>query len=762
MSGDVESRRETTRSVATRVATVLPVVLLVIVWVVSVYRGGSYAASSWLPLAVLVAFGAVVVAGFKAYPRRPRRPVLVILGLLFLYTVCVALSTTWALGASAAWVEATRAGFYLVFFALMVLYLTQAEGRIEVRLLLVGVALLFVIVSLVRLSAPALSLDFFAGRRFQFPVTYPNGSGSFYLLLVWPLLWVAAGPRDNLAVRGVALGCLAALLQMAFLTESRGAAAALVLSGLFYFVVTPGRLRSFLSLAVPVIMLGAAWGPLSTYYSLGAEKVNPALAPAWIGASFVVSAVAGAVIAFLDGRLPIGRRVRTIASAAVLAALIAGAAVGTVALQARVGDLGAYVRTAASNLVRAEDDAGNAGIAGSRFGLVGGGGRGYFWSTAWKGFEDAPVAGNGAGSYPYVNELYRTKANLDARQAHSIEFDQLSDTGIVGFVLFSAAFIGGMAVCLTPRSRSLWAFARRRRPWFVDLKASEEHPHPRGARDAWVVALLAGGILWIVHASVDWLWHIPGVTLGALFLLAWALTAATTPHRKTKRRRSPVLSWGFRVGLGVTAVGAVVFAGLPYVSAQYGSAAYGSASTVAGVERTATAHALFPLSPDPFWIRADLYRSAAETAAAGTAAGQAAAGDGKARAATQTRQYLALAAAAEERAAEEDVYSSLAHARTALAILDLLAVRDPSAAVGDRAQRWAALGLPRPAVPETVPEQGAGGLEESRLAADMLALTDAQLLARAHRQLLVAQMRNPLQAQVNDLLSRLTTALGGT
>jgi hypothetical protein len=299
------------------------------------------------------------------------------------------------------------------------------------------------------------------------------------------------------------------------------------------------------------------------------------------------------------------------------------------------------------------------------------------------------------------------------------------------------------------------------------------------------VALLAAVVFWLAQSSVEWIWQMPGVTLGAFLLLALALGTAGSLDRieeapartefcarpsdaKFHHRRG--LDLGFRGGLAVLALALLLVAGLPYLSLRYQDMAYERsfdqpASALAAV---GTAAALYPVDPQPLLVRAEVHRAIARRAAYQTGSRR------------EIIESLSLALAANEQAIERDPASSGLRYLAALAALDLLAARDPAAAVGAGAEEWASRSARRKhaqgdsplrtesglAGPEGAlgrePETGEGQRTlslvsdaESERAADLLTLSDTELLERARVHLRSAEERDPLSRAIRSLLDTL-------
>jgi O-antigen ligase len=123
-----------------------------------------------------------------------------------------------------------------------------------------------------------------------------------------------------------------------------------------------------------------------------------------------------------------------------------------------------------------------------------------YWRTGIDAFADHPLNGLGAGGFR-VEWLKKRTIDESVLDVHSLELEMASDLGLVGLLAF-LLFAGGVA----------WAgrLAMRRRP----------------ALAAGSVAALSA---WFLHASIDWDWQLPAVTLPAV-VMAGLLIAAAEPE----------------------------------------------------------------------------------------------------------------------------------------------------------------------------------------------------------------------------------------
>ena len=114
-----------------------------------------------------------------------------------------------------------------------------------------------------------------------------------------------------------------------------------------------------------------------------------------------------------------------------------------------------------------------------------------YWRVGVEAFAREPLTGLGTGGFR--TEWLRERKIAEAvRDAHSIEVEMAAELGLVGLVAFAlmiAGAVGGARRALR-RERGLAAGA------------------------------CAASLAWLLHASIDWDWQLPAVTLPAIMLAA--------------------------------------------------------------------------------------------------------------------------------------------------------------------------------------------------------------------------------------------------
>ncbi|MEX2211730.1 MAG: O-antigen ligase family protein [Gaiellaceae bacterium] len=142
-------------------------------------------------------------------------------------------------------------------------------------------------------------------------------------------------------------------------------------------------------------------------------------------------------------------------------------------------------------------------------------GRAELWRVAGESWRDAPVLGQGAGTY--ARRLIEDTGDLSGpANAHSLYLETAAELGLVGLALLLAFLL----LCFIARGRPA------------------------------AMAVLAA---WAIHAAVDWDWQLPAATLPAV-LVAGTLT-------RTGRATSPVVAvvaLVIGIGAGLHGVGAAI------------------------------------------------------------------------------------------------------------------------------------------------------------------------------------------------------------
>jgi hypothetical protein len=188
-------------------------------------------------------------------------------------------------------------------------------------------------------------------------------------------------------------------------------------------------------------------------------------------------------------------------------------------------------------------------------------------------FEDHPLTG--AGTDNFANEYVRLRNSYEEpAYPHSLEMRLLSQTGIVGTLLFATAV--GAAL--------FGAFASRRRLGVAGLAVSG--------------ALITTFLYWLVHGSVDWFWEFPALSVPALVALGLASRMSDEALRPELRA-----AW-LRYASAALCLAAVAAMVLPWIAAYRTSAATASwrANPARALELLRSARDLDPLSAQPSLI----------------------------------------------------------------------------------------------------------------------------------------------------------------
>ena len=415
---------------------------------------GGFAATAWgWSSVVLLAVLAVVIG--RGAPR-PTRAALVFVGGLAALVAWTAASLVWTSHVTATVLEVERTTLYLAAAALFVLAGSATAllaGALAADVLLCGYGL-----GRWLLGDPEipLSADPLAGERLSEPIGYANGVA--ILAAMGLLLAVGFAARASQPVSAAAAAATVPLFSATlYFTFGRGAWLALGVGLAAAVALAPRRLQ-----------LAATAGALAVPAALAILAAHVLGAGGAVAATVAVLGFASAGTAFLlrTRRLVVPPAVRT----AFAVGLVAVPAIAAAAVLIRLGGPdGVYDAFAASPAPVHGDE---------RVLSVSGSNRADYWRVAWDTYEDAPLVGDGAGTFAR-NWLAVRPIPQPVEDAHTLYLETLAELGLIGLALLAIALAA--------------PFAGRRDP-----------------------IALAPYVAFLAHAAQDWVWELPAVSVAAL------------------------------------------------------------------------------------------------------------------------------------------------------------------------------------------------------------------------------------------------------
>lgn len=572
------------RSEGIVLAPALLVVALLVYWAA---HGGGYAATTWLPSA-LVVLGLLVaaVAGLGSSRARLGRAGMLALGALAAYAAWSYLSIAWAPSPGVAFEGANRTLLFLLLFALFALLPWRPwTAAVTLTTFALGIGTIAA-VTLVRLSGADVA-ELFAHGRLVSPLGYANATAALYTIGAVVAVALAARRELPLVVRPLLLALAAAAAPAAVLCASRGWLFALPVVLAVAIALVPDRAR-FVLWSLPVMGATAIALPalLDVFRRFDAAPDDEAARAELLVAAQHAGDVAlplclavlaiGLVLALVDRRVTASDRVARGANRAaavlVAGAVLAGAAVGLAATDGRPD------RTIADYWDRSQGYQSST-PGSSRFALAGSN-RPDFWRVSLDALSARPIGGLGQDNWSGFY-LRNRRTDEQPRWTHSLQLRLLAHTGVVGLLLFGTFACAALVAAVGGRSRA----------------------------GALMSAISATALLpfavWAVHGSVDWFWEIPalsGPAFAFLGLAAGAMASArgTAPDElPVTRARAPL-----RGGCAALAIVAAAALALPWVAEREIARATDvwRANPGDALDRLARARDLNPLSarPDTF------------------------------------------------------------------------------------------------------------------------------------------------------------------
>ena len=507
---------------------------------------------------------AVVLAAIGWAWRPPR---LGLWGTLFLcslgaFVVWQGVSIAWSVEPSRSWDYTNRGLVYFAFAAVGALV-----GGVPLRRFAAAACLLLGALFVWALAGKVIAglyPDYERLARLRYPIGYWNELALLAAASVPLGLW-AAGPRhDRRARMGGALLLYAALV-VTVLTYSRVGIVLAVVAAVVWLWLDHDRLAALGPLALAWIV-GAAVAGVGLLLPGVSSDVQSHHVRVRDGLVFGAVLIVGAVVVGFGSRFVltrvVDRRVARVAAVALVVLLLAALAAAVV----RAGGPGDFVSARwheFSNKISAQvaDNPNRITSASSS-------NRWRWWTEAWNAFTDKPLQGTGAGTFELIDRVERNSP-LATTEPHSVPLQFLSESGVVGFLLY-AAILGTAVVAILRRERS--------RAW---------------------LALALGAALCVVHSWVDIDWDFIAVQ-GPLFLAVGALVSG--PSTPIPGRR-----WLVSGAVAVCALAALYSVTSPWLAVNRVTAAYnaiernrpGQALTDAR-----SARAFNPLSVDALFVEA--------------------------------------------------------------------------------------------------------------------------------------------------------------
>ena len=497
-------------------------------------------------------------------------------GLTVVALLCLAawtlVSVTWSAAPAEGVADAQRTLAYATAFALGAWICLLLGKRVLLALtpLAIGGAIVAV-ATLIALWTGSSSHDFFElDATLRYPIGYRNAEAAFFLMAALSMLVLAGWRTYDWRVRGALVGAATIAIELMVLAQSRASLLAAVVGIAVLIAFHPSRLRILAWVGLATVPAAVALPWLLDVYQHDAGNTAGSIPPLHtacraIAITAIVAIGGGCAAARLEPSIRLAPGMRKAIGGGLLACLAGLIFAGLIAMAASTGGISGFISGHISELSTQSPDLESSG---TRFGLDFRTERGDIWRVARNDFENHPLGGEGSGGFRASYMLHR-REDIEPEDPHSIEMLMASELGIPGVLLFGTAAIA--AVVGAVRSR-------RMGPEAATLAA--------GA--------LGLGAYWFVHASVDWFWPYPGITLP----IAFALGAAGAPamRQEMSTSRTPT-----RTVLALAAGLAAIVMVPSFLSARYTDAALRSWGSDLGGAYTSLDNAadLNPLSSRP-------------------------------------------------------------------------------------------------------------------------------------------------------------------
>jgi hypothetical protein len=501
-------------------------------------------------------------------------------------------SLLWSVEADRTWNYVNRG---LVYFAFLVLGLVVGTARRSPRFAAGWLAVVTAAAigwALATKIFPGLSSETERVARLNSPIGYWNVLALVTVFALPLALWIAAPRSRPDWLRAVAVVYLYAALVALLLTFSRGGIAVGIAAVVLWLAIGSPRVESAAALGLALVptLVVAGWAFSRPGLTKDAEPHSLQVHDGrWFGLALAFGGIGAFAGAYSVSRYERGR---PLSPTWRFRLGRAGVAAGAAAIVIGIGGLIAAGITPSKVWHKFNEPAASpTAVSGpSHLGSIASTSRWNWWQEAWKAWKADPALGTGAGSFELTHRKLRVDGTV-ATEPHNLPLQFLSETGVIGFVLFLGIAVAGAGALVETLRR---------------LEGED-----RLAAAALVVALFA----YVVHGVVDFDWDFVAVTGPALVALG-VLLAAGRPARRRVGARHGMLA----VAAGAFAAAALYSLASPWLAARRVDNAYTALARndVAGAVADArSAHHLNPVSLDALlaWGSAEAARG--NVAAAG-------------------------------------------------------------------------------------------------------------------------------------------------
>ncbi|HEY4441106.1 MAG TPA: O-antigen ligase family protein, partial [Candidatus Elarobacter sp.] len=511
-------------------------------------QGTTLSALVWIggvSLLLVAAAAAAVLVGVLPAPQLDTAGAAFLVA-LFSLAVWVGFTTIWSASPEDSWQYTNRTLVYAAFALLGAL--AAAQLRRPAESLALGASILLALLigwALLAKCIPSLYSDYGRLARLRAPLDYWNELALLAAVAVPVALWLAS----RRAVLGTVLLYGAGLTVL--LTYSRFGVALACLAALAWTALAQNRVESLVTVALGGAAAGAIFGVALTLPGITKDAQSHAVRAhdGWIFALAIVAGGAvGAGVARAFASRPVSDAARRAVDRWAARAGIAVVAVAVIVAIVFAGRIWHSFANPASSQIASNT---------ARFGSLNSSNRWTWWQEAWHGFVRHPAGGTGAGTFQFTDLLLRHSPNTTT-EPHNVPLQFLSETGIVGLLLFLAATVAAVVAIARTRARA------------------------QAAERAAVTALAIGAASFLVHLVADVDWDYLGVC-GPLFFVVGTLVVRGVSPRLPSRR--PLVA----AAAVLVAFGAIYSLSAPWLAQRQ----LATAATLAQVKR---AHSYDPLS----------------------------------------------------------------------------------------------------------------------------------------------------------------------